>query len=1758
LQMKRPKLLTAAVSVLSLSLVLTTFPNSVGAAPGDVIYRINAGGPQLSGTPVWEADTPTNPSPYVSSDTKVAGTSNTINMSHPSMPSGTPSALFAKHRYDPVAAPEMKWSFPVSSGTYEVRLFFAETFAGAQTVGGRVFDVSIEGAPVLDDYDVYADVGSNRAVMKSFVVSSDSNLEIDFKHVVENPMVNGIEIRSSVAQASTLGASPSTVAFPSTQVGGTSVQAVTLTNLGGAGDPGILIDSTMISGANAGQFSDSFDDAGSINLGPGQSTTVNTTFAPTSTGHKSATLSVVHTGSNSPLSITLDGEGTQSTAVGFAKSSLQGETSNFPTSLQFGPDGRLYVAQFDGQVKIYDVVRNGPNNYGVVATQTINLVKNLPNRNDDGTLNTTVVNRLVTGLLVTGTANNPVIYVASSDPRIGAGLDGTDLNLDTNSGIISRLTWNGSSWAKLDIVRGLPRSEENHTANGMALNPTSNTLYVAQGGNTNRGATSNNFARLPEFALSAAILSVDLGAIGNSTYDLPTLDDENRAGTPDANDPFGGNNGKNQARLVPGGPVQVHAPGFRNPYDILIHSSGRMYSIDNNGNAGWGDVPVNEGPAGNCTNGINEPGTGGPDHLHLITGAGYYAGHPNPTRGNMANKFNASSPQSPVSVANSIECDYRGPAENGSLTTFAGSTNGLAEYTTNNFSGALKGELFAAGYSSNVLYRAKFNSAGTQVIEKGQLFSNVGSKPLDVVTQGSNGAFPGTIWVADTNGAIHVFEPNDFGGGGGGNCTGAYDQGLDEDGDGYTNADEIDNGTNPCSSADVPSDSDGDQISDLNDTDDDNDGIADTSDRFARDASNGATTNLPVSYIWDNDAPPAGGFLNLGWTGLMTNGTSDYRTLFDSDNIIAGGAAGVMTVESVPKGDAWQTTNTQKYGFQFGFNPPASGKFTARTRIMAPFAGMSPQNYQSMGFYLGTGDQDNYVKLVTAADNGTKIQFVKEVSASVSSNRKDPVTMPGPDYVDLYLTVDADALTVQPSYTVTANGVTGGRIDVGAPVAIPSSWLTSPMALGIISTSKGTGPEFAATWDFIDVKAGTGGEGGGSAPGTWETRAPSGPLRAELSYVNAGGKFYLAGGRKTAHEVYNPATDSWSNVAPLPVALDHVQAVEVSGKIYYIGGLTGWPGPHVNTVYIYDPVTNSFTQGAPMPRGRGAGGVAVHQGKIYYAGGLHDGVAVPWFDVYDPAANSWTQLPDMPTARDHFHGAVVNGKFYAIGGRKSEVGNNATTKVNEAYNFSTGQWQTGFAPLPTARGGFAAPVHDDEIFIIGGEGGGIAHSKVEAYNTSTNSWRTLAPMPTARHGIQAAVCNGGFYIAGGGKQQGGGGLTDVHEVFFPEGPTTCTGSSPPPPPPAQGTRVTPAPIMPLGDSITHGTEVPGGYRVKLEDHIIVAKRDFTFVGTQTSGDINLESRRHEGHKGYRIEDIANEVETWLGAQKPDHILLTIGTNDILQNNQLTTAPARLSALIDRITVSRPNARLVVSSLPPLSDPSLDVKVQQFNSTIPAIVESKVNQGKSVSFVDMYSALTAADLRDGIHPNAVGYARMAERWRDALVPLLPERPTPPQATCPCSLWPVTNVDGTMSSVTTAREVGLKFRTDLPGQITGIRFFKKGAANAGPHVAHLWSLDGSLLASATFANETDSGWQQVNFANPVAVTADTTYVASYYAPFGRFTAKPQYFTEQMDVNYPLRALAWGMSTANGVYKSGSSGFPATGSQANFWVDVIFRPS
>jgi hypothetical protein len=140
---------------------------------------------------------------------------------------------------------------------------------------------------------------------------------------------------------------------------------------------------------------------------------------------------------------------------------------------------------------------------------------------------------------------------------------------------------------------------------------------------------------------------------------------------------------------------------------------------------------------------------------------------------------------------------------------------------------------------------------------------------------------------------------------------------------------------------------------------------------------------------------------------------------------------------------------------------------------------------------------------------------------------------------------------------------------------------------------------------------------------------------------------------------------------------------------------------------------------------------------------------------------------------------------------------------------------------------------------------------------------------------------------------------------------------------------------------------------------------------------------------------------------------------------------------------------------------------------------------------------------------------------------------------------------------ATEVGVKFRSDTAGQITALRFYK-GTANTGTHVGHLWTGTGTQLASVTFSGESASGWQQATLATPVAITAGTTYVASYFAPNGRYAEDDDYFTTTGRDAPPLHALASGVDGFNGVYRYGT-GFPnQVWMNANYWVDVVFAPA
>ena len=809
--------------------------------------------------------------------------------------------------------------------------------------------------------------------------------------------------------------------------------------------------------------------------------------------------------------------------VSFNQLTLEGY-SGAVSALQWGPDGRLYVSERFGDVKILTVEKSD-GAYTVTAIETIDLVKSLPNHNDDGALAASVTGRQVTGIVVGGTADDPVIYVSSSDPRIGAGGGGQDKNLDTNSGIISRLTVNDATgeWEKVDIVRGLPRSEENHATNGMELSADGNTLYVAQGGHANAGAPSNNFAGQPEYAYSAAILSVDLAAIDalpviqdagghDYVYDLPTLDDPDRpndgtagnenADGSDVSGPFGGNDGFNMAKIEADSPVQVYSPGYRNPYDVLLTQDGQLYTYDNGANNGWGGRPVDANgdivtdASQTATNKPNEDNPYNPknyDNLHLVT-EGSYGGHPNPIRASgedagllvsPSNGVNGSTWLAPgdaglpadfstvVDQTNPQEGVYQeGGFDDTALDTGQGSVNGLAEYTAsvtwddgNGGQTSIQGALLATDYNGDVYIIPRENgavetttgNAGQTVAEGKQVVSLGGGGPLGIDAVGDGEPFAGTIWVGKlNNGSITILEPGSG------------------------------------SSAD---------------TDLDDDGLDNVVDPFALDADNGTGASDVISggetreYTFESGSIQ-GTFGGAGFTGAMINGTDAFQDggLYDADNIIAGGAGGVVTFKQVAEGDTYQGENAGRDNLQFGVTldeTVGTAAITLNMNNWLPDA-TSSGGFPSAGLQIGAGDQDNYIKLVLGgrgSNNGdytdSIFEFGVESGGSASNTSYADTALldaANATWVQLRVLVDPEAGTVTPQWRYGTGVAPNVEADTpaftsGNAVALAdgSALLNairgdhtvdgqaSGLAVGLIATSN-NGTPFQADFDDITIQ----------------------------------------------------------------------------------------------------------------------------------------------------------------------------------------------------------------------------------------------------------------------------------------------------------------------------------------------------------------------------------------------------------------------------------------------------------------------------------------------------------------------------------------------------------------------------------------------------------------------------------------------------------------------------------------------------------------
>lgn len=193
-------------------------------------------------------------------------------------------------------------------------------------------------------------------------------------------------------------------------------------------------------------------------------------------------------------------------------------------------------------------------------------------------------------------------------------------------------------------------------------------------------------------------------------------------------------------------------------------------------------------------------------------------------------------------------------------------------------------------------------------------------------------------------------------------------------------------------------------------------------------------------------------------------------------------------------------------------------------------------------------------------------------------------------------------------------------------------------------------------------------------------------------------------------------------------------------------------------------------------------------------------------------------------------------------------------------------------------------------------------------------------------------------------------------------------------------------IMPLGDSITWGQGVGspngGGYRIGFCEMATKAKMAIDFVGSAKNGPSGLADKDNEGHPGFRIDQLDAIIRPKLLAYKPDLILLMAGANDII-NDTPALAPGRLEAIIEHITSTLPNAKLLVASVSPINTVSGMADARAFNAKIPGIIEAAVSKGKHVAFVDAFSEMTTGDIDSGgVHPTPQGYSKLAKIWFDA--------------------------------------------------------------------------------------------------------------------------------------------------------------------------------
>ena len=309
------------------------------------------------------------------------------------------------------------------------------------------------------------------------------------------------------------------------------------------------------------------------------------------------------------------------------------------------------------------------------------------------------------------------------------------------------------------------------------------------------------------------------------------------------------------------------------------------------------------------------------------------------------------------------------------------------------------------------------------------------------------------------------------------------------------------------------------------------------------------------------------------------------------------------------------------------------------------------------------------------------------------------------------------------------------------------------------------------------------------AQGKWTTLAPFPEPAEEILGTAAAGRMYVFAGLAPVWKPiglvyeYDPATNQWTKKKPMALPSHHVAFTEYHGKIYGFGGFA-YPssGPAswvpINNAWEYDPATDIWKALAPMPSKRGSAVAAAVGDKIYVLGGVGNipgsaetalnqttpQASVGTVEEYDPEKNTWRERSPMPTPRNHATAGTINGKIYVIGGRVGAafIALASDISVVEEYDPATDKWSAPRARMPTARSASVSGVYNGRIYVAGGEYQDThmmaTFKAVEAYDPASNTWSIMPSMPVSRHGLAAGVIGNRLILVGGDVQSAGNGI----------------------------------------------------------------------------------------------------------------------------------------------------------------------------------------------------------------------------------------------------------------------------------------------------------------------------------------------------------------------------------------------------------------